>query len=50
MHPLDTDGLVELKKTYGIGYCNIPNAARMFAPKKSDHGQRDHSVEGTRRG
>ncbi len=34
MHPLDTqDRLDELKKAYGIGYCNIPKCCTKFCPE-----------------
>ena len=35
MHPLDTDGrLEELKKTYGIGYCNITKCCTNVCPEE----------------
>jgi succinate dehydrogenase / fumarate reductase iron-sulfur subunit len=47
MHPLDTaDRTSDLKKTQGIGFCNITKCCRRFAPKTPDHRQRDHSSEG----
>ena len=48
MHPLDTeDRLEDLKKTDGIGFCNITKCCTKVCPEEHHHHrQRDHSAEG----
>ncbi len=52
MHPLDTeDRLPELKQSQGIGFCNHHQMLHeSLSRTHHHHRQRDHPVEGTRRG